>query len=504
MAYTATPTLSTQQIYRNPVRKNPGDNIGNMINQGEYYLDCIPHTITHYATDPSRVLIKRPHMAVSKTTLHSGATAFRGIKESETVIYTAVAGSFYANGISKGSLHYTSGTVFIERFRYGADDLLIIVECHGSAAYLTEYNVASATLGTPVALGFGTAGPFAVMDGYVFIVATDGQKVYNSTLGDPSTFNTSSDFLETEQFGDAAVYCFTYKNHLCVVGTNSVEFFYDAANELGSPLARQIGYSHRLGCAAMMAFAVQGPTKPFVYLDNDVYILLTNESQQIALHRLRDFDIQVVQEAVELNSQISDGVNYYTNAGGLVLIPIQGRQVIFVQGYNLIYDPEQKVTAKWYFKDANGAIHPLFCYVNGVGTVRSAERRYNATSGWDITTTALAEANYNTSTESPFIAEYHTDVIDMGNRNWKHIRWVDVLGVFNDEQLRLYYTNDPYSGNWTDTGFDYGTADYAETVPHRWHNLGRHRLFRVKLEFSGNDAMQFQGLEIAYNGGSTV
>lgn len=498
MAYTKTPESSTHQVVRYPVRKSPGDNIGAMANQGEYYLDCLPMVVNHHATDPSRVLVKRPHLATSNTTLHSGTTAFRGVFELNGTVYTAVGGSLYVNGSSAGSLHYSTGAVFMEQYRYGTDNFIIIIEAHSTTAYITTYNLTTTTLGSPVSMGFATSGRFAVLDGYIFVIGA-GQRIYNSTLGAPTTFSTSTDFIETEQYGDAALYCFTYRNYLCVVGANSMEFFYDAANENGSPLARQTGYSHRLGFGSMLQFALGTVTKLHVNYDNEVYILLTNTAQQIGLYRLLDFGVTLVQEAVEINNQIASGATYYTTPGGLTLIPIKDKLVIYLQSYHLVYDPSQRATAYWYFKDANGAIEPLLCYSTGTGTIKCVNKRINASSGYDVCTTLMSSTTYSSTTESTFAPEYHTDLIDLGTRNFKHIKWVDVLGVFNDEQIRLYYTSDPYSGTWTDTGFVYGTADYAETVSHRWRNLGRHRQVRFKLVFTGSAEMKYIGLEIATN-----
>jgi hypothetical protein len=90
-----------------------------------------------------------------------------------------------------------------------------------------------------------TSSTVKILNGYIF-VAVNGD-IYNSDLDLPDSWNPS-DFISTEIFPDSVVALAKFKNYLVAFGENTVEFFYDAANATGSPLARQEGILHNIGC----------------------------------------------------------------------------------------------------------------------------------------------------------------------------------------------------------------------------------------------------------------
>lgn len=103
-----------------------------------------------------------------------------------------------------------------------------------------------------VGTGFPTTTSSSVktLNGYIFVcVAGD---IYNSDLDLPDSWNTT-DFISTEIYPDPVVALGKYKNYLVAFGENTIEFFYDAANTSGSPLARQEGIIHNIGCIGQAA-----------------------------------------------------------------------------------------------------------------------------------------------------------------------------------------------------------------------------------------------------------
>ena len=90
-----------------------------------------------------------------------------------------------------------------------------------------------------------TSASARILNGYVFVCV--GGDIYNSDLDLPDSWNTS-DFISTEIYPDDVVALAKYKNYLVAFGTNTIEFFYDAANTSGTPLARQEGILHNIGC----------------------------------------------------------------------------------------------------------------------------------------------------------------------------------------------------------------------------------------------------------------
>ena len=86
----------------------------------------------------------------------------------------------------------------------------------------------------------------AFLDGYLFVCDVNGQ-IHNSDLNDITAW-TAANFLTAEKEPDIGVYLGKHHDNLVYIGTQSVEFFYNAANASGSPLAPRSDISYRIGC----------------------------------------------------------------------------------------------------------------------------------------------------------------------------------------------------------------------------------------------------------------
>ena len=86
------------------------------------------------------------------------------------------------------------------------------------------------------------------LDGY-FIVGTPTAQIYNSSLEDPTTW-AALNYLSAEVESDNLVAISKVLNYVVALGTRTTEFFYDAANPTGSPLASVSNAFNELGCAS--------------------------------------------------------------------------------------------------------------------------------------------------------------------------------------------------------------------------------------------------------------
>lgn len=83
--------------------------------------------------------------------------------------------------------------------------------------------------------------PFPVyLDGYLFLAKANTGDIYNSDLNNPSSW-TAGNFFSAELYPDDIQALFKIKNFLLAIGTDSGEYFFDAGNATGSPLARYEG-----------------------------------------------------------------------------------------------------------------------------------------------------------------------------------------------------------------------------------------------------------------------
>jgi len=85
------------------------------------------------------------------------------------------------------------------------------------------------------------------MDGFIFVMGENG-RIYNSAEDDPSTWN-AIDVAEAERDSDGGVALIRHHNNIVALGTRTIEFFYNNANPVGSPLSRREDLFFNIGCA---------------------------------------------------------------------------------------------------------------------------------------------------------------------------------------------------------------------------------------------------------------
>ena len=87
------------------------------------------------------------------------------------------------------------------------------------------------------------------LDNYMFIGVANSNRIYNSEIGDPTSWNALS-YLTFEQTADNLVGIVKHLNYLVAFGKASTQFYYDAGNPIGSPLALSQSYTNEIGCAS--------------------------------------------------------------------------------------------------------------------------------------------------------------------------------------------------------------------------------------------------------------
>lgn len=89
-------------------------------------------------------------------------------------------------------------------------------------------------------------GTFIHLDGYAFIMTTDG-RIWNSVLSSITSWQ-STDFISANMLPDKGVGLASYKNRLVAFGKESIEFFENVGNPTGSPLQRIPELFIKFGC----------------------------------------------------------------------------------------------------------------------------------------------------------------------------------------------------------------------------------------------------------------
>lgn len=122
--------------------------------------------------------------------------------------------------------------------------------------------------------------PFPVfMDGYIFLAKAGTADIYNSDLNNPSAW-TNGSFLSSELYPDDVVGLVKINNYLVAIGRTGCEYFYDAANASGSPLARYDG--------GVLPFGTSIPTS-LTSTENMAIFIANNNDGEAVIKVIEDF-----------------------------------------------------------------------------------------------------------------------------------------------------------------------------------------------------------------------
>ena len=171
--------------------------------------------------------------------------------------------TYYYNGgsdtITGGNSFYAEYLASFIRARDSGVNNLIIVNAghtstHASANHGNVWYVPDSTTGAtritdadmPGNNGVSLTRGGAYLDGYLFLLDINGQ-IHNSNLNDITTW-TATDFLTASSEPDYGIFLGKMGDNIVYIGTESIEFFYNAGNASGSPLSVRGDLSYNVGC----------------------------------------------------------------------------------------------------------------------------------------------------------------------------------------------------------------------------------------------------------------
>jgi len=140
---------------------------------------------------------------------------------------------------------------------------------HGNVWYAADNNVAPASISDadmPGNNGVSLCRGGASLDGYFFVGDINGQ-IHNSNLNDITAW-TATDFITASRNTGLGIYIGRHHDDVISITTKGVEFFYNAGNSSGSPLARRADVYYAVGCYYPNAIAQVGDVIYFVGSDN--------------------------------------------------------------------------------------------------------------------------------------------------------------------------------------------------------------------------------------------
>ncbi len=160
-------------------------------------------------------------------------------------VFTDAAGGtrvLYSGTTSRGNLGTTVVTG-LSRIDIGGVKYILISSDADSWYFNTNTN--TLTQITDADFPASIRGHFVALDGYNFVLSSDG-KIYNSDLNSIANWSATS-YISTNLSTDNGSALALYKNYVVAFGEASMEVFYDAGNPTGSPLARYDQAYSRIG-----------------------------------------------------------------------------------------------------------------------------------------------------------------------------------------------------------------------------------------------------------------
>lgn len=370
----------------------------------------------------------------------------------------------------------------------------------GSAALIVStpggmYSVSlSGTVTALTAAPSTTGRAIAVMDGYVF--ASDGVSIFNSQLNDPTVWPTSN-FIDAEAYPGTIQGLFRIGTYVVAMCTQSIQFFYNAANSTGSPLAVNQGATKRVG--TLGAESQVGEAIFFVGMDSniglDVYRVSEQQVQSIGTPTIRKW-LSSISPVFGSNGLFPPGNVIVLNGHRFYII--NQSSTPYTYGFDL-------ETGEWVrfsgFGDTNLDISSsnFGFYSEGsnavayttIAVIRTSKYLYrvNSQSGSD---------QLGGGSSIPIPVRVVTDNLDFDTRR---LKFGSRLLIHCDQ-----VGTSSMSISWSDD--DYQTFNTARTIPLAStfpviHQLGSFRKRAFKMEYTGGQKMRWEFMELDYDQGQT-
>ena len=316
---------------------------------------------------------------------------------------------------------------------------------------------------------------FAFMDGYLFLIlrkadGTDSADIYNSDVDNPYSWNPIN-FIVAEQFPDNLQALARQNNMLVAFGDTSTEFFYDAGNAAGTPLARNTSYTLQVGIAA-----------PYALYQNEKFCLFVGQSQSggRAVWMLDGFvpkkvsDEYIERQLDQLTHEQIMAVNGFglrTN-GHLFFVINLGSPY----NYSLVYDLEERM---WWES-------------TGVGYIQMTDDDSGKAVLQHATNGKIYHVDPTVGTDDgvPIQMEVYTQKYDFDTMNLKSMQSINIVSdqVGTDTTMQLRWSDDDYR-TWS----DWRTINFNPRA--YFCNLGSFRRRAFNLKYTGGLPARFEAFE---------
>lgn len=397
-----------------------------------------------------------------------------------------VAPNTSATPITVCTLTTSSGYVGFCEYLRSSDSKRFIVASDGVELWLDEIG-GTATKVTDADMPTPHVPQPVQLDGYLFLSPLNTNDIYNCVNDDPFSWEPG-DFISAEMQGDYINKLGHSRNYIIAFGPNSMEIFWNAAVETGSPMKRnesgfkRIGYLSRLSAIGESLFFVGQDMNKLV----SVYKL-----DGFKLDRISD---EVVDRSLQPQSITQNAAGDVTPDKDGICISVDGHTfyVVPTSQTTWVYDIDEKMWYEW--RDSTSAALPIqasWAMYNGGQYVAMDGQSY----------ISLMSPSLYQDFDSNFTCRYITQDLTFDTMNWKSC---SRLMLTADRPSVSTASN--VSVSWSDD--DWLTTQATRTLNVSSHSpyltrLGRFRNRSFKLEYTDNYPMRFKQLDLDINVGSS-
>lgn len=320
------------------------------------------------------------------------------------------------------------------------------------------------------------------LDAYLFVAKVGSEDIYNSDLDNPNAW-TAGNFISAEMYPDNIVGLSKNNNFLYAVGSSSVEYFYDAANATGSPLARQAPAVQQFGSAAIGTIVQTEKEVIFIGETNDGgHTVWTIDG-----FKETEIGIQAVKSALlEADGYVATARAFAIRTAG------QKLYVISLPNRTLVYSFDTKMWSEW--QTGTGAFTGIYASDGPNGSAYILD-------GANGNVYIMDEDKF-TDAGTPITCSVTSAKLDFDTINRKWMYRLSIIGDVPDDTL----VDTAVSVCWSDD--DYKTFSTPRTLTFTGdlpaiYQLGQFRRRALKLSYSLPHLLRIEAIECDINKGSS-
>jgi hypothetical protein len=488
MPYSKTPEQSTYTTKRIPLAKEINTRLGTTAVKDEDFLNCYIELVKKRSVEDSRTYVTKRAGAESLVDSQQAA-AVRGMHywtDRGKVLY-AVGNDIYVLTLSSGAVATianpfgtTTGKVGFCEYLYDTGNELIVatdgttlitIDNANAVVTCADADLPAPHVPTPIFL-----------DGYLFLIKTNTSDIYNSDLNDPMAW-TPGNLISAEIEGDWLQEQVKINNYLVVFGKNTIEYFWDAAVETGSPLQRNDSVVKHIGY-------IGGLARHGRY----VFMVGSEAHGQLEVYQLEDLKVTPVGSPVISRYLNNSGATFTSMRGNVVSISGYNFYVLYAGDLTYVYDIENKLWTRWAFQADDN-----FPITYAVNVKKTAD--YYPVFALDQETSELYNFSDAVAQDdgTNYTMSVVTEPVDFDSLNRKNMHRLVVIADRPDDtaEIDVQWSDDDYQTYTTAR-----TVDLDQSLP-SLTRLGSFRRRAFKLSYTGDQPVRLQELEVDINRGNS-